>query len=169
MVDSLQWFLPSCDWSNLKFALPCLEFATAPHCGLERPSTRSHLCKPMTCFPSQMCIIRTQVHCTVPIKISNYPLSIFCLDPPLPYVHMSLCLHMSPYVSICLHMSPYVPMSPYVSICLHMSPYVSICLHMSPYVSICTCLHMHICTYAHMHMSPYAQHICRYAHWHIGR
>ena len=32
MVDSLQWLLPSCDWSNLKFALPCLEVATAPHC-----------------------------------------------------------------------------------------------------------------------------------------
>ena len=29
------------------------------------------------------CLIRTEVHCTVPIKISNYPLSIFFLDPPL--------------------------------------------------------------------------------------
>ena len=31
-----------------------------------------------------MCLIRTQLHCTVPIKISNHPLSIFFLDPPLP-------------------------------------------------------------------------------------
>ena len=30
-----------------------------------------------------MCLIRTKVHCTVPIKILNYPLSIFFLDPPL--------------------------------------------------------------------------------------
>ena len=29
------------------------------------------------------CAFRTQVHCTVPIKISNYPLSIFFLDPLL--------------------------------------------------------------------------------------
>ena len=65
------------------FALPCPQVATAPHCGLERPKTRSHLCKPTACLPSQMCLSRTQVHCTVPIKISNYPLSIFFLDPPL--------------------------------------------------------------------------------------
>ena len=31
MLDSLQWFLPGCDSSNLKFALPCLEFASGPH------------------------------------------------------------------------------------------------------------------------------------------
>ena len=33
-----------------------------------------------------MCLIRTRVHCTVPIKISNYPLSIFLLDPSLKLV-----------------------------------------------------------------------------------
>ena len=40
-----------------------------------------------------MCLIRTQVHCTVPIKISHYPLSIFfLLDPPLFKVIRSLNL-----------------------------------------------------------------------------
>ena len=34
------------------------------------------------CFPSQMCLIRTQVHCTVPIKISNYPLGFFSGSAP---------------------------------------------------------------------------------------
>ena len=37
MVDRLQWFLPSCDWSTLKFALPCLEVATAPIVGSNDP------------------------------------------------------------------------------------------------------------------------------------
>ena len=32
LMNSFRPILPSCDWSNLKFALPCLEVATAPHC-----------------------------------------------------------------------------------------------------------------------------------------
>ena len=36
------------------------------------------------CFPSQMWLIRTQLHYTVAIKILSYPPSIFfLLDPPL--------------------------------------------------------------------------------------
>ena len=32
-----------------------------------------------------MCLVRAQVHCTVPLKISNYPLANVFLDPPLRY------------------------------------------------------------------------------------
>ena len=54
-----------------------------PIVGWNAPKPKSHLCKPTACLSSQMCHIRAQVHCTVPIKISNYPLSIFFLDPLL--------------------------------------------------------------------------------------
>ena len=48
-----------------------------------------------------MCLIRAQVHCTVLIKISNYPLSIFFLDPPLvfscPLIEFSILSHPCSY------------------------------------------------------------------------
>ena len=55
------------------------------------------LCKPTARFPSQRCLIRAHVHCTVPIKISNYPLSIFFLAPSL--VHDQLLTNFVPHYS----------------------------------------------------------------------
>ena len=101
---------------------------------------------------------------SVPIKISNYPLSIFFLDPPLCmhvrlFMHVCVCICVYACMCVCMHVCVCVCMCVYAYVCVYACVCVCVCVCMHVCVCACVCVHVCVCVCTHVYVCMY---VCMY-------